>query len=311
MSLVASIDVGSNTVRLLAAEVAGGRIVRELLDLRANTRLGEGLAEGGTFNPQARERTLGTLREFSARLKQLRVRAVTAIGTEALRKASDAAGFVEEVRSETGLELDIISGEEEAGRTLMGVRAGIGHIAGDGDKLVVDIGGGSTELVATSNWDDYRAISLPLGAVSLYERFILGDPPSDADLAVLEAHSYATLGALDGFLPAGCGLLIGTAGTITSLAAVDMRMDEYDPVRITGHTMARDTVARLLSRFCGMTSEQRRLLAGLEPGREDIIVSGTTLLLAIMYRVEAESVVVCDYGLREGNLLYYMEQGGG
>ncbi|HEX9860527.1 MAG TPA: hypothetical protein VGB23_04935 [Nitrospirota bacterium] len=311
MPLAASIDVGSNTVRLLAAEVSGGRIVRELLNLRANTRLGEGLPENGTLDPRARERTLGTLKDYSGRLKQHRVKAVTAIGTEALRKASDAAGFVDEVRRETGLEIEIISGEEEAKRTLMGVRAGIGHIAGAVDKLVVDIGGGSTELVATSDWDDYRAVSLPLGAVSLYERFVVGDPPSDADLAALEAHSYATLGKLDGFLPSGRGLLIGTAGTITSLAAVDMRMDEYDPARITGHTMVRDTVARLLSRFCGMTSDQRRLLAGLEPGREDIIVSGTALLLAIMYRVEADSVVVCDYGLREGNLLYYMEQWAG
>lgn len=309
MSLVASIDVGSNTVRLLAAEVEGGRIVREALNLRANTRLGEGLTEGGRLNPVARTRTVEALMGFALRLKALRVRNVTAVGTDALRRASDAAGFLAEVKDATGLTIEVISGEEEAARTLAGVRAGVGHIGG-GDKLVVDIGGGSTELVRTADWTGFDAVSLPLGAVSLYERFILNDPPADADLYMLEAHCYQTLKTLDGFLPPGGGQLIGTAGTITSLAAVDLHMEEYDPVRVTGHVMSRQTVARLFSRFCGLTSEQRRLLAGLEAGREDIIVSGAALLLVVMYKVDAESIVVCDYGLREGNLLRHMARAG-
>jgi exopolyphosphatase/guanosine-5'-triphosphate,3'-diphosphate pyrophosphatase len=307
--LLASIDVGSNTVRLLAAMVVDGRITREVLNLRDITRLGEGLRPGGRLRPEAKDRTMAVLKGYAARLDALGVKGVSVIGTEALRTARDAQSFVAEVQDKTGLSVEVISGEEEARRTLLGIKAGVCDRAGDGLKLLVDIGGGSTELTLTRDWVSHKSISLPLGAVSLYERFLLNDPPRSADIVELEGHCFKSLIPLRDMLPAGEDVTpIGTAGTVTTLAAVDLAMEEYDPVKVTGHRMGREVVARLLARFAGLPKESRKLLAGLEHGREDIILSGTALLGAIMDVAGAGYIVVCDYGLREGNLLDYSKK---
>ncbi len=312
MPLYASIDVGSNTVRLLVAETARGRIVREVLNLRTITRLGEGLKEGGGLKPEARERTLKALKDYAARIAALRVKGVSAVGTEALRKALDGGNFVDMVRDKTGLPLEIITGGEEARRTLLGIRAGMEGMTGEARKLLVDIGGGSTELVSTADWDEHSSVSIPLGAVSLYERFLLEDPPVVQRVLDLQRHCYKALAALKGFRPAeGWPWMVGTAGTITTLAAVELGLLEYDPVRVTGLRLGRATVAALLSRFAGLSKESRRLIAGLEPGREDIILSGTALLGVLMDWAGVDSIVVCDWGLREGNLLDYLEKRGG
>src|SRR5512135_3914038 len=158
MPLLASIDVGTNTVRLLAAHVRDGRIVDEVLNLREITRLGEGLKKGGPLNPGARARTIEVLKEFAGKLKAAGVKGVRAVATEALRQASDARAFIADVTDATGLTLELISGEEEARRTLLGVKAGIGRTGMSGRKLIVDIGGGSTELIQTSDWARWEAM---------------------------------------------------------------------------------------------------------------------------------------------------------
>jgi len=306
MSKAASIDIGTNTLRLLAADVKGGRIARKILDMRANTRLGEKLEDGGRLLPEARQRTLDALAGFSEALRSQGIKNVSAVATEAVRRAGDADEFLREDFEKTGFEVEVISGVEEARRTLAGVKAGVGGLLRKGPKLVVDIGGGSTELVATDDLVKFEARSIPVGAVGLYERYITSDPPRNAELAAVASHCYKALGNLKGFKRTGEITLVGTAGTITTLAAVEMSMEVYDPDRVTGHIITRQTLDRLLARFCGLTSEQRRLLAGLEPGREDIIVSGSVLLVAVMDTVSADSIMVCDYGLREGNLLGFV-----
>ncbi len=305
MAVAASIDIGTNTLRLLAAEVKGGRIVREVLNLRANTRLGQGLSEGGRLLPEARKRTLDALNEFAEKLDEHGVKNVSAVATEALRRALDADDFIGEALQKTGIQIEVISGEQEAERTLAGVRAGVSGTAGPGEKLVIDIGGGSTEFIITPDWKKFTAKSVPLGAVSLFERFLPTDPPRDREIAELTSHCFVELRKLAGFLPERAGELIGTAGTITTLAAVEMGMEEYDPLKVTGHRITLERLDTLIGRFCGLTGEQRRLLAGLEPGREDIIVSGSILLRSIMGQIKADFITVCDYGLREGNLLYH------
>jgi len=311
MHPAASIDIGSNTVRLLAASVRDGRIVKEVLDLRAVTRLSEGLRQGGRLDPEARERTVAVLKGYAAKAKEAGVKEVAAVATEVLRKASDAADFVAEVKEKTGMQVEIISGEEEARRMLMGVRAGIGDAAPDGPKLLIDIGGGSTELVYTGDWREFKAVSLPLGAVSLYEEYLLTDPPSDEELEAAGMRCFRELSVIQKLVPEGeIPMLIGTAGTITTLAAVDLALEQYEASRVTGHLMGRETVARLLFRFARLPKESRKILAGIEPGREDIILSGTLILLAVMEAAGVGSLAVCDSGLREGNLLYYFEKSG-
>jgi len=305
-----SIDVGSSTVRLLAVEAENGRIKRQILNLREMTRLGAGLKEGGCLSAGSMARTLEVLREFSDRLSDAGVEHVSAVATEALRIASDSAEFVAEVRRETGLELEVLSWEEEARRTLLGIRSGMeGHDI-EGWKLLIDIGGGSTELITTLDWQSHTIRSLPLGAVSLYERFLLNDPPSNLEMSELLTYCFGIIGKVeirpDGKTP----VLIGTAGTITTLAAVDLNLEEYDPSKVTGHVLTRDTVDKVLARFTGLSKENRKLIMGLEPGREDIIVSGTLLLGVLMDAAEAGSIIVCDSGLREGNLLDFMGKKG-
>jgi len=304
--VLASVDVGSNSVRLLAATVSDGAIGKVALNLRATTRLSQGLRPGGRLMREAADRTVRVLKDYAERLKAAGVAGVSVVGTEALRVAADREAFVARVLDETGLMVEVISGEEEARRTLLGIRAGVGGLVGLAPKLLVDIGGGSTELTYTADWRSFKAISLPIGAVSLYERFLLDDPPKSSDVRDLEAASFGALRTLNELVPKGeSPVMVGTAGTITTLAAVDLAMDVYDPAKVTGHKIGRETVGRLLARFCGLPKESRRLLAGLEPGREDIILSGTALLGVIMDVAKSDWLVVSDYGLREGNLIDY------
>ncbi len=180
----------------------------------------------------------------------------------------------------------------------------------EGWKLLIDIGGGSTELITTLDWESRNIRSLPLGAVSLYERFILNDPPSGIEMSELLSYCFGIIGKVE-IRPEGrTPVLIGTAGTITTLAAVDLNLEEYDPAKVTGHILTRDTIDRVLARFTGLSKENRKLIMGLEPGREDIIVSGTLLLGALMDAAEAGSLIVCDSGLREGNLLDFIGKKG-
>lgn len=308
--LIGSIDVGSSTVRLLAAETEKGRIKRQVLNLREMTRLGEGLDEGGRLSPGARGRTLEVLKEFSEKLKKAGVEHVSAVATEALRKASDSADFVAGVRRETGLELEVLSWEEEARRTLLGIMSGTAGLNIEGWKLLIDIGGGSTELITTFDWKSCTMRSLPIGAVSLYERFLLNDPPSGIEMSELLTYCFGIIGKVE-IRPEGkAPVLIGTAGTITTLAAVDLNLEEYDPAKVTGHVLTRDMVDNILARLIGLSRENRKLVMGLEPGREDIIVSGTLLLGALMDAAGADSIIACDSGLREGNLLDFMGKQG-
>jgi exopolyphosphatase/guanosine-5'-triphosphate,3'-diphosphate pyrophosphatase len=309
MPVIASIDIGTNTVRLLAAEVRDNKIIREVLNLRETARLGEGLKKGGKIRPEARERTIRTLSQFANKMLDAGVKGVSAVGTEALRKASDAAEFLKEAREEAGIELRVISAEEEARLTLLGVRSGLSGLALDGKKLIIDIGGGSTEFILTEDWYNHKTISLPIGAVNLFERFLLNDPPVSLEMANLTAFCAGQVMApLKDFLAGMKPLLIGTAGTITTLAAVDLALELYDPLKVTGYSIGRDRVAVLEGRLAALPKESRRLIAGIEPGREDIILSGTVLLGVIMDAAQADKITVCDSGLREGNLLDYYEK---
>jgi exopolyphosphatase / guanosine-5'-triphosphate,3'-diphosphate pyrophosphatase len=313
VSLAASIDIGTNTVRLLAAEVRGGRITREILNLRETTRLGEGIKEGAKLAAKAKERTIETLVRFSKLLLEAGVEEVSAVGTAALRQASDGEQFMEQVRERAGLRLRIISQEEEARLTLLGVRAGFGEKAPEGSNMVVDIGGGSTEFILTENWEENKSVSIPAGAVTLFERFILNDPPTATEMAELEKFCVGLVMPIFKNFSGSGGekpRLIGTAGTITTLAAIDLAMEQYEPGKVTGHKLGRDRVEVLQMRLAGLSKESRRLIAGIEPGREDIILSGTLLLGVIMDAAKADSITVCDYGLREGNLLDYYDKKG-
>ncbi len=306
--ILAGIDIGTNSLRLLVAEI-GDNTFRELHSERTITRLGQDLDRTGMLSREAEERSLAGLADFAAHIPLFSTFRTAAVGTSALRNAANAAEFIKEVKARTGLDITVITGEEEARLTLMGVgRVLKGHSLES--ALVVDIGGGSTELILTRPGSACVAMSLPLGAVYLTERFIKHDPPPDDELAKLRDAVRDELGQVDRIVPVpkGNGICAGTAGTITTLAAMDQRLARYEPNKITNHVLTRRSIDAIVRTLVMSTFEERRGIAGLEAGREDIILAGAIITQEILEWCGCEKMLVSDWGLREGIILDLYEK---
>jgi len=309
--ILAGIDIGTNTLRLLVAEL-GPDTFRELYSDRKITRLGQDVDRTGRLSQEAEERSLNALAEFARHFSEYSVIDVSAVGTSALRNASNAADFVKRIQQRTGLEVSVIDGDEEARLTLLGVNSALGRATGAGQGifpeagLVIDIGGGSTEMIFTRPGSETLMRSLPLGAVYLTERFIKNDPPKQEELEGLRRFIVAQLDALERELRRDSQQersVVGTAGTITTLAAIDLGLAEYDPDAINGHILSREALDRIVRTLGASTLRERRMIAGLEHGREDIILSGAIIAQEIMERRGCPELLVTVGGLREGIVL--------
>jgi exopolyphosphatase / guanosine-5'-triphosphate,3'-diphosphate pyrophosphatase len=300
---LATIDVGSNTVRLLVADVLDAPTWRVVDQDQTVTRLGEGLAHSGRLGEAPMARTLAAVRAYVERGVGLGARDVRVVATSAVREASNGRAFAAAIEAATGQRVDVVSGETEARLTLRGVRCGLGPLAGS--MLTFDIGGGSTEYVLADG-DAIRSMaSLRLGVVPLAERFPF---PGPVDAPRYRALCDEIRTRLDGELPAAIRTarvdhLVGTAGTVTTLAALDLGLVRYDGARVQGHVMSRAAVDGLATRLGGLTVDERAALACLEPGRADLIVPGTAIVTVTMDLARVESLKVSDYGLREGLLM--------
>jgi exopolyphosphatase/guanosine-5'-triphosphate,3'-diphosphate pyrophosphatase len=262
--------------------------------------------------PEAQERTLGALEAFSRIIDTYSVDHIAAVGTSALRIAANAGKFITAVRMRTGIEVAVITGDDEARLTLLGVRRALSQVTGCeagplASALVVDIGGGSTELITTGRGKVETVKSMPLGAVYLTERFLRADPPLSEEMDSLRAVVNNELDAWereslrDGHVrPSFLNTVAGTAGTITTLAAMDQELLAYDPARINGYRLTRNSLDRLVNMLSVSTLSARRSIAGLESGREDIILAGAIVAREIMGRCGAREMLVSDWGLREG-----------
>ncbi|HTP04548.1 MAG TPA: Ppx/GppA phosphatase family protein [Nitrospirota bacterium] len=307
--ILAGIDIGTNTLRLLVAEI-GPATFQELCSERRITRLGQNLDRTGMLSSEALQRSISALLDFRDCIGRHHVLHTAAIGTSALRKASNTLEFVYDVKKRTGLDIRVITGEEEARLTLLGVSSMLKGVrstaAADqlGSSLVIDIGGGSTEFIMTRPGEEPEMLSLALGAVYLTERLIVHDPPSHEELELLRRVVRTELSMHDEILgrdPAG--ILIGTAGTVTTLAAMEQKLTEYDPVKINGFILTREAIAGIVSVLSRSMLEDRKNIRGLEPGREDIILAGAIVAQEIMERYGYPMMVVSDWGLREGILI--------
>jgi exopolyphosphatase/guanosine-5'-triphosphate,3'-diphosphate pyrophosphatase len=311
--ILAGIDIGTNTLRLLVAET-GPDSFHEIYADRKVTRLGQDLDRRGMLTPEAEDRSLKVLCDFAENIQRHAAIQTAVIGTSALRNASNAASFVEEVKKKTSLDIRIITGEEEARLTLIGVSLtlkGCGGLQSDAleSALIIDIGGGSTEIIVTHPVEEPTMASLPLGAVYLTERYVQNDPPTPAEIALLRRAVKDILEQHGGMMKAGPGkTLVGTAGTITTLAAMDLRLAEYDPGKINGHILARETVNAIVRKLSASTLDERRTLPGLEAGREDIILAGAVVTQEVMEWFGFTTMLVSDWGLREGIVLDLYEK---
>ncbi len=311
MPKFASIDIGTNTLRLLIAEAGPKRTLRPLVYKRVITRLGAGFAETGRIGPDPMERTLRALEGFSALIETEGVERTFAVATSVVRSAANGGALLAAISERTGLEVRVISGEEEARLTVTGVLAVIGRPP---KVLVMDIGGGSTEFVAVAGGDISGAWSMDLGVVHLSENFLSSDPPLKAELNAMEAEIDRNIEELKALM-AGDGadplefsgpkgaVFAGTAGTVTTLAAIDMGLEEYDPARVNNYILPIERIERMYRRFLSMKAAGRESLPGMEKGRGDLIVPGAAISIHTMRAFDFREMRVSDAGLLEGVIL--------
>lgn len=302
MGRYGAIDVGTNTVRLLVADAEGVQAFRAVHEAQEITRLGEGLVPEKRLQAEPIRRTIAVAAGYADRARRLGAGPIAACATSAAREARNGDEFLEAARS-AGIDIRVISEEEEARLTLLGVRHGLGWPPGT--MLVFDIGGGSTELMLARDSGPPVFASLPLGAVKLTEQFLRSDPPTRADLARMGGAIREALRQLPAEIArAEHDLFVGTAGTITTLAAIDLRLPVYHGAKVTGHRMSLKRLMELEDSLASRSLAERRQVTGLEPGRADVIVAGAAVVSRITeYVCPGRDLVVSDGGLREGILL--------
>jgi exopolyphosphatase/guanosine-5'-triphosphate,3'-diphosphate pyrophosphatase len=274
---VAAIDLGTNSTRLLVADVENGRVDEVARRLQI-TRLGEGVDERRRLLPLPMTRVRNVLSDYRRELEQLGAERALAFATSAVRDAENGEAFLGEIEWSYGFDTRLLSGHDEALLTFRGVAIGRDLEA---ETLVVDIGGGSTELVAGAADGVHFHDSLDLGCVRLTERFLRSDPPTAEELDDCASSVRLLLEERvpDDVRPAAA---IGVAGTITSIAALDLGLDEYDAERVHGHHLAPAGVARQLDRLAALPVAERRDVPALDPDRAPVIVAGVVILREIL-----------------------------
>jgi exopolyphosphatase/guanosine-5'-triphosphate,3'-diphosphate pyrophosphatase len=294
---LAALDVGSNTVLMLAVEYGAGQKPRVLADWSRITRLGRGVDASGHLHPESAMQTLDAIAEFADRARGLGVEKIAGVATAALRDASDGADFLARVRQRTGITLEIISGQTEAQLSYLSTRKGLSLSPAD-KLLIVDIGGGSTELIRAESGHALDVVSLQLGSVRLTERFIHHDPPHPSEAELLRTTVDEALHHLGwNYRPA---LMVGIAGTVTTLCAIALGLERYAPESVHGHRLGAAEISRLVDLLGSMPLERRKQLPGMEPGRADVLFAGAIILERVMNWFGCEEIIVSDQGVRWG-----------
>ncbi len=297
---VATIDIGTNTVLLLVAEVRPDGTLAAVEEHATITRLGEGVDKTRTLAPAAIARTHECLDRYADVVARTGAERVAVVGTSAMRDAGGGDEVRAHVKARFGVEARTISGDEEARLTFRGALSGLPEGVTGRNVCVFDIGGGSTEVVhgdrATSTIA--YAHSFDVGSVRLTERHVRSDPPSDAELAAVRETARAAFAAVPALALEAAP--VGIAGTMTTLVAVSMAMDTYDGARVHGASMSIDELRNVVDRLARAPLDERRKTAGLEPKRADVIVAGGIVALAFLEQVHARGVTISDRGVRWG-----------
>ncbi len=306
MSKIASIDIGTNTVRMLVFEAEPGGGLREIGQERAITRRGEGVGTRRRLLEHRMQGTLSVLAKFRNQCRRHEPITIRAVATSAVREADNRDDFLNRVREELDLEIEVISWEDEARLMIEGVL----WCLGDAEKAVLafDIGGGSTEFILARGREVAAATGTSLGTVRLTEKFIFHHPIVEREYRSLEEHLRRELNLIkEKFSIFPFEMLVGTAGTVTTLAAIDGGVFPYAPEKVHSRTLSFGRVEKILADLKGKSLEERVAMKTIEKGREDLIIAGGALVLEIMRAFECGLLTVSEYGLREGIVLDAMK----
>lgn len=294
---VAVLDLGTNTLILLIAEIRGKNFT-VLHDEARVVRLGEGIQHNQYFLPQAMDRAVRTLRDFKTIIEHFNCESVRAVGTAGFRNAHNADEFIHRVRDETGIEIKVITGDTEADLIFAAAQADFPDLPRP--LLVLDIGGGSTEFIFATDDGSKSATSLPFGSVKLTEKFIATDPPTTDEIQNLVVAIQKQLSELNkNPRPAA---LVATAGTATTLQALALGLLHYDPAQVHGSILKTERLKELILKLEALTFDERKVLPCLEPKRADVIVAGARILLTVCEYFGMVEIHISDRGLRYGVL---------
>jgi exopolyphosphatase/guanosine-5'-triphosphate,3'-diphosphate pyrophosphatase len=308
MTRVAAIDCGTNSIRLLIAEPNGLGGLKDLERRLEIVRLGQGVDASGEFHPDALRRTFAAVEEYAELIKkaEVAVERVHFVATSAARDVKNRGTFIAGVQERLGVLPDVISGETEARLSFVGA---LSRVSPEGEPvLVMDIGGGSTELITGSaRGEIHSGISLEIGSVRVTERFLKQNPVVEDDLD--RAAEY-----VDELL-AGCGMdfdsigaWIGVAGTATTLAGVYLELDRYDREKVHGSRMSLRAIEKLLHQLAGMTVEEIRALPSMHPGRADVITGGALVVSRIGARLNVSELIVSESDILDGIALELIDR---
>jgi exopolyphosphatase/guanosine-5'-triphosphate,3'-diphosphate pyrophosphatase len=289
---VAAVDLGTNSTRLLVADVSGERL-DEVARRLTITRLGEGVDARRRLLPLPIARVRNCLTDYRRELESLGAERTLAVGTSAFRDAENGEAFLGEIEWSYGFATRLLSGAEEAAMTFAGVSAERFLETG---TLIFDVGGGSTELIASED----AHLSLDIGCVRSTKRFLRSDPPTPIELDMLAHEVRDLLVARAHYTVASA---IGVAGTVTALAGLDLGLIEWDPEAIHGHRMTADAVERQLERLAALPLAERREVPGLEPGRAPVIIAGAVIVREILRRFGLAELEVSEHDLLHGAAL--------
>jgi exopolyphosphatase/guanosine-5'-triphosphate,3'-diphosphate pyrophosphatase len=304
---VAALDCGTNSTRLLISGEAGEIVDRQM----RVTRLGEGVDTNRKLSPEAIERTLAVLRDYRARMDASDVKRARMVATSAARDAANSSEFLSAAAEVTGVTPELLSGDDEGRLSFRGATADLPapdhdgtHGAGPGRvELVVDIGGGSTELVVGTpgEWDSVKVLSLDIGCVRVTERFLRSDPPTEAEIEEARRVVRAELERAKAFFalePAE--RIIGLAGTVSTLGSLSLGLADYERARVHHSVLSISDVDKWLYKLASETTSARKELPGMDPGRADVIVGGVLILSEVMSTFERATCLVSEADILDG-----------
>ncbi|UCD72260.1 MAG: Ppx/GppA family phosphatase, partial [Syntrophobacterales bacterium] len=298
MKRFAAIDIGTNTILLLIAEQTPAGRLRTIMDLETTTRLGKGLVKTRKINSLTMQKNIDVIDRYLSICRDKEVTEIVTVGTSTLREARNQLDFLRRLRRRCGLEIEIISAQEEARLSYLAVARD--QKWASGPLVVIDIGGGSTEWIYGDAGGELRVFSLNIGSVTLTEQFLTADPVEEGEYQAMASHVRKLL---DNIPPLnGDASLVGIGGTITTLFSVKQGLKEFDPLRIHHGLLKLKDIEGQIEQFKTLPLRERKAITGLPPERADVIIAGATILLHSLLRFGSNRIWVSCHGLRYGIL---------